>query len=267
MLTIAGFDPSSGAGVTADLAVFSAFGCLGTACITALTVQTTVGVGSIQPVQARIVTETLDWLWNDLPPAGVKIGMLATQENVLAAAAFVKSLRAQGARVPVVLDPVMRSSSGTELLEQAGVRAMREVLLPEIDWVTPNLDELGLLSGAVVRTAGEMERGTAALRVLYPGVGIVATGGHLESPEDLVLHPDGRSEWLRGERIPGRATHGTGCAFSSAMACGLARGVDGFEAARDAKRFVAEAIRRAEPHGRGKGPMNLLWPLGPRGWG
>jgi hydroxymethylpyrimidine/phosphomethylpyrimidine kinase len=261
MLTIAGFDPSSGAGVTADLAVFAAEGCFGTACVTALTVQSTMGVRGVEAVEARVVAETLACLWEDLPADGVKIGMLATAGNVEAVAEFLGRVRGTGA--PVVLDPVLRSSSGRELLSREGIDTLKMRLLPLVDWVTPNLAELGELAGLPVGTADEMEEGAAALRRLFPGLGVVVTGGHLagNSADDLVVSPDGTKMWLRGERIASRATHGTGCAFSSSLACGLSRGLDGVEAARSAKGYVAEAIRQSEPMGRGSGPMNLLWPL------
>lgn len=264
MLTIAGFDPSSGAGVTADLAVFAAFGFFGTSCITALTVQSTVGVRRVEAVGAKTVGETLRCLDEDLPAAGVKIGMLATAENVETVAAFVVGLRSFGQAVPIVLDPVLRSSSGKDLLSEEGLEVLRGRLMPRVDWVTPNLAELGVLIGRKVETAEEMESGALELAGLFPGVGIVVKGGHLaesDAADDLVVSADGSLEWLRGIRIESRATHGTGCAFSSAMVCSLVEGRSGIEAARVAKNFVAEAIRSAVPMGRGFGPMNLLWSL------
>jgi len=206
----------------------------------------------------------LSCLEEDLPASGVKLGMLATAQNVLAVVEFLNGLRVNGRVVPVVLDPVLRSSSGKALLSEDGILALKARLLPLVDWVTPNLGELGLLIGGEVGTPEGMEDGAKELAALFPGLGIVVKGGHLtgsDASDDLVVSPGGALEWLRGDRITSRATHGTGCAFSSAMACGLTRGLAGVEAAREAKRFVAEAIRRAEPLGRGNGPMNLLWPL------
>ena len=151
VLTIAGFDPSSGAGVTADLMVFAAHGLFGTSCITGLTVQSTVGVRSTTAVSAEVVRATLDCLASDLPPVGIKIGMLTTADNVVAVAEFLTVLRGDEDRMPVVLDPVLRSSSGRELLDAEGVAVMRESLLPLVDGVTPNLEELGVLTGQSVR--------------------------------------------------------------------------------------------------------------------
>lgn len=140
VLTIAGFDPSSGAGVTADLMVFAAHGLFGTSCITGLTVQSTVGVRLSVPVVTELVQETLECLVSDLPPVGVKIGMLGMGATVEVVAEFLEGLRAGGRRVPVVLDPVLRSSLGRELLDAAGVEVLRERLLPVVDWVTPNVE-------------------------------------------------------------------------------------------------------------------------------
>ncbi len=270
MLTIAGFDPSSGAGVTADLMVFAAFGCFGTACATALTVQSTMGVRGSEAVSAELVAATLHCLDDDLPVDGVKIGMLATEENVLAVCDFLEQLRRHGREVPVVLDPVLRASSGRELLSAAGVTALRERLLPLVDWVTPNLAELAELTGWRVTTRAEMEAGAQALQAGYRTLGVIAKGGHLAdeaagqadpSSDDLVVAVGGAMTWLTGERVASRSTHGTGCAFSSAMACGLAQGAEPVAAAKAAKAFVRSAMDRAVPIGRGVGPMNLLWPL------
>ncbi len=262
VLTIAGFDPSSGAGVTADLMVFAAHGLFGTSCITGLTVQSTVGVRLSVPVVTELVEETLECLVSDLPPVGVKIGMLGVGATVDVVAKFLEGLRGGGRRVPVVLDPVVRSSSGRELLDAAGVEAMRERLLPLVDWVTPNVEELGVLTGLGVSRREDVEE---AARVLAgggfgTGLNVVVTGGHLERPDDLVL-VGGEAVWLEGEKIESRSTHGTGCAFSSALLSRLVLGDSGKDAARRAKQYVTEAIRTAEAVGAGFGPVNHLWPL------
>jgi len=263
VLTIAGFDPSSGAGVTADLMVFAAHGLFGTSCITSLTVQSTVGVEATHAVSAEIVRATLVCLQADLPVAGVKIGMLSTVANVAVVAEFLGGLRRQGQRIPVVLDPVLRSSSGRELLEAEGVGLLRERLLPLVDWVTPNLEELGILTGRVVERREDMPGAAAALRERFAGLNVLAKGGHLERPDDLVLTAAGEVRWLEGERVASAATHGTGCALSSALLSRLVLGEEGLAAALAAKEYVAEAIRSAAPLGRGNGPMNHLWPIRP----
>jgi len=269
VLTIAGFDPSSGAGVTADLMVFAAHGFFGTSCITALTVQSTLGVRSSHPVPAETVRATLDCLDADLPPAGIKIGMLATAANVAAVADYLQAIRAHSSHIPVVLDPVLRSSSGRELLDEAGLPVLRERLLPLVDWVTPNLDELAILSGQPVAMRRDMAQ--ASLNLLIQCIpenmhkkrlGIFATGGHLDPPDDFLATPAGEEHWLPGERIETTATHGTGCALSSAFLCRLVAGQTPLQAAQAAKRYIAEAMRTATQRGHGNGPLNLLWPLG-----
>ncbi len=262
VLTIAGFDPSSGAGVTADLMVFAAHGLFGTSCITGLTVQSTMGVRATTPVSADIVHDTLDCLQSDLPLAGIKIGMLATAANVAMVAEFLEMLRADDRRVPVVLDPVVRSSSGRELLDPEGVAMLRRRLLPLVDWATPNLEELGILTGHVVGRRDEMLDAARVLQKMGTELNVVATGGHLDPPDDLLLTTAGEVVWLPGEKIASHSTHGTGCAFSSALLSRIVLGDAGKDAAGIAKQYVAEAIRTATPIGHGEGPVNHLWPLG-----
>ena len=262
VLTIAGFDPSSGAGVTADLMVFAAHSLFGTSAITALTVQSTVGVRANHPVSSEILRETLDCLQEDLPPAGIKIGMLGSAANVEVVSGYLESIRrGKGARIPVVLDPVLVSSSGRELLDMWGVTVLRERLLPLVDWITPNLGELSRLTGLNLHLRDEVLGAARILQAHVAGLGVLATGGHLEPPDDLVLTPTGEEIWLPGERVETRATHGTGCAFSSALLSRLVLGDAPADAARVAKEYVANALRTAVPRGTGHGPMNHLWPL------
>lgn len=237
LLTIAGFDPSSGAGITADLAVFAAHGYFGISAITALTVQSTQGVSRTQPVAPELLRETLAYLAADIDIAGVKIGMLATAANVEVVATFLATLQ----DVPIVLDPVLRASSGRELLDPAGVEALARSLLPKVTWVTPNRSEL------------------PSLGVIPPNVGVIVTAGDSDA-SDLVL-ANATQTWLHGEHLESRSTHGTGCAYASALLCNLVSAPDGLQAARNAKQYVTEAIRRAPRIGRGTGPMALYWPL------
>jgi hydroxymethylpyrimidine/phosphomethylpyrimidine kinase len=267
VLTIAGFDPSSGAGVTADLMVFAAHGLFGTSCITAITVQSTLGVQSSHPVSAETVSATLDCLHDDLPPAGIKIGMLATAANVVAVADYLALVRAHSPSIPVVLDPVLRSSSGRELLDTEGLAVLQERLLPLVDWITPNLAELAILSDEPVIARDNLASASFKLQIVNARLdpdkkklGVFATGGHLNPPDDFLLLPGGEKHWLRGEQIETSATHGTGCALSSAFLCRLVAGDTAPDAAQAAKRYVAEALRSATPRGHGNGPLNLMWP-------
>lgn len=268
VFTIAGFDPSSGAGITADLKVFAAHGLFGTSCITALTVQSTTGVRAVHPVPGDTLRATLQCLEEDLPPAGIKIGMLATSDNVKAAAQYLEDLRSRaGRQVPVVVDPVLQSSSGATLLDERGVDALRERLLPLADWVMPNIGELALLSGQPVEDRDAVPEACRVLQGTVAGwsggapPGIFAKGGHLAQPDDYLLSPNGDEMWMSGERVGARSMHGTGCALSSAFLSQLVLGRVASEAAQLAKAYVAEAIRSAPELGLGSGILNHLWPL------
>ncbi|MEK6396647.1 MAG: bifunctional hydroxymethylpyrimidine kinase/phosphomethylpyrimidine kinase [Terriglobus sp.] len=256
-LTIAGFDPSSGAGITADLQVFAAHGIFGTSAITALTVQSTVGVRRVQPVDASLLQETLATLHDDVPPHGIKIGMLGGLEQVEAVTQYLRSLEGNGP--VVVLDPVIRSSSGALLLEEAGLHMLQAELLPLVDVITPNVGELLLLAGISAESDTSIQAEAEKLSAIHD-IAVVVTGGDRVKPDDFVF-VDGQWTLLAGEHIATTATHGTGCAFSSALLCGMLQGHSVVEAARAAKAYVARAMRTATPHGAGKGPMNLLWPV------
>ncbi len=249
--------------MTADRMVFAAHELFGTSCITSLTVQSTLGVRTSYAVEAKTISETLACLEEDLPPAGIKIGMLGAAGAVEAVSAFLEERRARGVMAPVVVDPVIRSSSGRELLDARGVDLLCSRLLPLADWVTPNLDELALLTGLPVRGEHEVVRGAEALQRRYgeAQINVLVTGGHLESPDDFLLTSEGGADWVRGTRVETTSTHGTGCAFSSAFLSRLVRGDTGLTAVREAKAYVAEALRRASPIGHGRGPMNHLWPI------
>jgi hydroxymethylpyrimidine/phosphomethylpyrimidine kinase len=273
VLTVAGFDPGSGAGITADLKTFSAHGIYGVACISAMTVQSTLGVRAVEPLPAMLVRQTLECLADDVSLSGVKIGMLGSSAVVCEVSSF---LIAQSGSIPrerIVLDPVLRSSSGTALIDRDGVRVLREELLPRVGWITPNIDELALLAGGDLSSAVSLNQeqvpaAAARLQVIASRLGndalnVVVTGGHLSRPDDFLLAASGEGSWLAGEKIITNATHGTGCAFSSALLCELIYGRTPQEAVVAAKAYVTEALRSAYPVGKGKGPMNHLFPFDP----
>ncbi len=257
VLTIAGFDPSGGAGVTADIKTIAAHGCYGVACITAMTVQSTVGVGRVVPLDGGLVRETLENLASDFEMAVVHIGMLGNGDVAEAVAGFLT-----GRNPPnIVLDPILRSSSGAELLDQAGVKVLREKLMPLATVVTPNVEEAAALSGLEVGNPEQMR--AAADRLHSQGArAVVVTGGHL-NPAVEVLSTSaaaGVKEWVfRSEKLPSKSTHGTGCAFSTALACNLALQVELPEAVRLAKAYVSEAIAHAYAVGQGVGPVNHMY--------
>jgi hydroxymethylpyrimidine/phosphomethylpyrimidine kinase len=259
LLTIAGHDPSSGAGITADLQTFAAHRLLGTSAITALTVQSTLGVAQIHAVPPTLLQHTLQYLCADLPPAGIKIGMLDSAEIVSTVAAFL----AVGCepKIPVVLDPILRSSSGASLLTPEALETLHNQLLPSVTWITPNWFELSALTDLPIETLAQAEAATHALALRHPHLHIVATAGDRSEPIDILRLPTGEIHRFVGEHIESTSTHGTGCAFSSALLCLLVLRDTPIEAVRGAKHFVTEAIRRAPNLGHGKGPLNLLWHL------
>ena len=257
-LTIAGFDPSSGAGITADLSVFAAHGLYGTAAITATTVQSTLGVASIRAADPAWLQRTLEYVSSDLPAAGVKIGILATDPIVRVISDF---LRTAPRRVPIVYDPVLHASSGMELLDPSALRRIHAELLPLVGWITPNWSELSILTGERVRTLEEASRAADLLGKPHPGLYIVATAGDQDEPIDLLRTPGGAVQSFIGERVETTSTHGTGCAFASALLSRLVRGEAPAKAVAHAKTYVAEAMRSAPGLGHGRGPLNLLWPL------
>ncbi len=259
--TIAGFDPSSGAGVTADLMTFASHGLFGCSAITALTVQSTTGVRGIEPVRREQLGNTLACLGEDLPPAGVKVGMLGARAIAGVVGAFLRGWRTGGATCPVVLDPVLRSSSGRMLYPLEGLALLHETVLPQVDWITPNWGELEVLTGVAVGDLAAAERGAQLLIERHPGMGVIVTGGEAQRPVDLLVRDGIKTVVLDGERVATTSTHGTGCAFSSAFLARLVLGVEADEAARLAKAFVAGALRHAPGLGAGTGPMGLLWPL------
>jgi hydroxymethylpyrimidine/phosphomethylpyrimidine kinase len=262
VLTIAGFDPSSGAGVTADIKTIAAHGCYGVGCITAMTVQSTAGVRRVEAVEAELVTETLEELAADIPIAAVRVGMLGSAKVVRAVAEFLGSRSGKAGKLPnVVLDPILRSSSGAELLDAVGTRVLIERLIPLADVVTPNVDEAAALTGLKVTNLEEM-RGAAAKLHSMGVSAVVITGGHLEKAIDLLSFTTKngvQEEVFKAERQRSNSTHGTGCAFATAMACHLALGRGLAEAALLAKTYVAAAIAAGHPLGRGTGPVHHLY--------
>jgi hydroxymethylpyrimidine/phosphomethylpyrimidine kinase len=262
VLSIAGFDPSSGAGVTADLKTASANGCYAVTCVTALTVQSSQGVFGVQPLEPELVSRTLRALADDLEIAAVRIGMLGWGTVAAAVADFLEANKLPN----VVLDPVLRSSSGAELLDRAGVDVLRLRLLPLADVITPNVEEAAVLAGTQPPASGaswdEILPQIRATAGKLHGLGahaVVITGGHLADASDYLSYQMNgalQEEVFLGQRIGSGSTHGTGCAFATALACQLAHGKRLPEAVRAAKDYVRKAIAAAYPLGKGTGPLN-----------
>ncbi|MGN0287076.1 MAG: hydroxymethylpyrimidine/phosphomethylpyrimidine kinase [Atopobiaceae bacterium] len=293
VLTIAGLDPSGGAGLVADLKTIQAHGCCGMAVATAITAQNTLGVSNVGAVDAGLVRAQLDAVFQDVAPDAVKVGMVPNPE---VAAAIADTLARWGAS-RIVVDPVMVSSTGTLLSNEQGKRGCSHPATPQPHrakapadegvsnasaqsgprvvspsflrlyrsamLLTPNLDEAEAMLGALVRTRDQRQH---AARVLAAQLGSSALlkAGHAAGDADdiLALATDGAPlevVALQGERLPGAAAHGTGCALSSAIACGLARGLDLADACRAAKRYVAGGLAHEPGPGRGVPPIDHLW--------
>lgn len=253
VLSVAGFDPSSGAGISADLKVFAAHGLYGVLAITALTIQSTQGVRRVEPVGGKIFRDTLECLAEDGTIAGVKIGMLGSADAARELVSFLS--HATVPRENIVLDPVLISSSGAAFLEPDGLHLLRQDLLPLVGWITPNVDELATLTGEPAAVRDEVPGLAATLAGLAPGLNVVVTGGHLDPPDDFLRTASGEELWFSGERVETTSTHGTGCVFSSALLCRLLAGDAPADAVRGAKAFVTQALESAVPIGRGKGPV------------
>lgn len=257
VLTIAGFDPSSGAGITADIKTIAAHECYGVSCITALTVQSTQGVRRVQSVDLEIITATLDALVSDMEIAAVHIGMLGTAAVVQTVVDFLSR-----AKLPhVVLDPILKSSSGADLLDFAGSQLLMERLIPLAEMITPNLAEASVLTGLPVTNLDQMRAAAVKLHAMG-AVNAVITGGDLEKATDLLSFTTSRGvdqEVFKSERLQSNSTHGTGCAFSTSLACHLAQGRGLPEAVLLSKAYVAAAIGQAYPLGKGVGPLNHLY--------
>ncbi|MFY9908829.1 MAG: bifunctional hydroxymethylpyrimidine kinase/phosphomethylpyrimidine kinase [Candidatus Sulfotelmatobacter sp.] len=261
VLTIAGFDPSSGAGVTADIKTIGAHGCYGVACITAMTVQSTAGVRRVEAIGAELVTETLEELAADMPIAAVHIGMLGTAKTLKAVAEFLARRSGKSKLPNVVLDPILKSSSGADLLDAAGAKLLIEKLIPLADVITPNVDEATVLTGVRVTDLDQMRAAAAKLHEMGSQA-VVITGGHLEKAIDLLSFRTKRGteqEVFKAERQKSNSTHGTGCAFATAIACHLALDRGLAEATLLAKTYVAAAIAAGHPLGRGVGPVHHLY--------
>lgn len=257
VLTIAGFDPSSGAGITADIKTIAAHECFGISCITALTVQSTQGVRRVEAVDPELISETLQELVSDLPPDAVHIGMLGNERVVAAVGDFLA-----GTKLPhVVLDPILKSSSGADLLDSAGTQLLIKKLLPLAELITPNLDEASVLTGMEVTNLDQMREAANRLHALG-AANLVITGGDLEKAIDLLSFTTLRGteqEVFKADRQRSNSTHGTGCAFATALACHLAHGRGLPEAVLLSKAYVSAAIANAHPVGQGVGPLYHLY--------
>ena len=249
-LTIAGSDPSGGAGIQADLKTFHQFGVYGEAVVTLVTVQNTVAFERIECLSPDLVAAQIRAVIADIPPAAAKTGALGNREIIEAVADL-----AGGIQFPLIVDPVIASKHGGALLAPGAIAALKTSLLPLAFLVTPNLAEAELLTGRAVRDVSGMRAAAEELRAMGPRA-VLVKGGHLSGKVTDILLWDGGWIEFPGERIETRHTHGTGCTFSAAITALLAQGEELPEAIRGAKDYVTEAIRTNPDLGTGAGPLN-----------
>lgn len=253
LLTIAGFDPSCGAGTAADLKTFAAHGCYGVAAITSLTVQSTQGVQTAHNTPSAELRAQLDVLAKDCDIAAVKIGMLGNRANAAVVGEFLEAHKF----AHVVLDPVMKSSSGAELLDAAGIKFLAAELLKRASVITPNVPEAEVLTALAIKDVTEME--AAARKLVEMGArAVIVKGGHMDRAVD-VLFDGAEMVQLGGDRVKTDNTHGTGCAFASAIAAQLASGRSLLEAATLAKAYVMKAIEKGYAIGKGRVPLDHFY--------
>lgn len=262
-LSIAGFDGSGGAGIQADLKTFSAWGCYGMTVLTALPVQNTLGVRNCYPLPLQAIKDQLNAIFDDIRPDCIKIGMLYTADIIEAVA---ECLKTRAAGIPLVLDPVTVAKSGDPLLLPEALESLKALLIPLASLITPNLPEATALTGMHAETAEAMPALANALLALGPEA-VLLKGGHLAAAisDDLLLQQRGEPHWLKGNRIASKNTHGTGCTLSSAIAAGLAQGLDLYQASQAAKNYVYQAILAAKDQtlGKGQGPVHHFYHLWP----
>lgn len=250
-LTIAGSDSSGGAGIQADLKAMTLNGVFAMSAITALTAQNTTGVTDIMDVNPEFLNSQMDAIFTDIYPDAIKIGMVSDKELIESIAAKLIEYDAKN----IVLDPVMVATSGSKLLKDDAIDALKERLIPLADLITPNIPEAEILSGITIKDDKDMEKAAKDIADKF-AVNVLLKGGHAINDANDFLFLDGKGIWIRGDRIDNENTHGTGCTLSSAIAANLAKGKDIEEAVRLSKKYLEGALKDGLNLGKGHGPMN-----------
>ena len=247
VLTIAGSDCSGGAGIQADLKTFAAFKTYGMSVITAITAQNTTGVREVFDIPVNTIENQINAVMEDIFPDSIKIGMVSKSETIEVIWRSLKAFKCKN----IVVDPVMVSTSGSKLLEDSAIDAVKEKLFEIADIITPNLFEGEILSKMSINSKKDMILACEKIQKYYNGY-ILLKGGHLLDSCDDLLYKDGSIFWIKGERISNENTHGTGCTLSSAIAACLAKGSTANESASYAKRYVSAAIADGLNLGQGR---------------
>ena len=255
-LTIAGSDSSGGAGIQADIKTMTAHGVYAMSVITALTAQNTTGVYGIAEVEPDFVARQLDCVFQDIMPDSVKIGMVSNPKIIEVIASKLENYNAKN----IVLDPVMVATSGSKLSSDSAVGALVEKLFPLVAVITPNIPEAEFLCEMKIKTTSDMERAAEMLSKKTKGA-VIIKGGHLTESADDLLYYNGEFEWLRSPRVDNPNNHGTGCTLSSAIACGLAKGLSVSEAFSQAKEYITGALTAGLDIGKGSGPLNHCYKI------
>ncbi|MDO4337145.1 MAG: bifunctional hydroxymethylpyrimidine kinase/phosphomethylpyrimidine kinase [Eubacteriales bacterium] len=250
-LTIAGSDSSGGAGIQADIKTMLANGVYAMSAVTALTAQNTTGVTGIMEVSPQFLEEQLDNIFTDIYPDAVKIGMVSSAALAASISQKLKEYQAHN----IVVDPVMVATSGSRLCSNEAVSALKELLLPMADILTPNIPEAEILSGMSITTPEDMLSAAEFISSAWH-CSVLLKGGHQLNDANDLLYKDNSYQWFYGKRIDNPNTHGTGCTLSSAIASNLAKGFDMSTSVRRAKAYISGALSAMLDLGHGSGPMN-----------
>lgn len=251
VLTIAGSDCSGGAGIQADIKTMIMNGVYAMSVITALTAQNTTGVFGIQETPVEFVDQQMDCVFQDIFPDAVKIGMLSSPEIMRHVAAGLQKYEARH----IVLDPVMVSTSGHRLMQKEAEETLQKELFPLAEVITPNIPEAEVLTGLKITDADSMELAASVISSEFH-ISVLLKGGHRVEDANDLLYTDGKTQWLKGERIDNPNTHGTGCTLSSAIASNLAKGYDLTDSVIRAKSYLTDALRADLNLGKGSGPLD-----------
>lgn len=254
VLTIAGSDCSGGAGIQADIKTITSNKMYAMSVITALTAQNTTGVSGVVDISPEFVKMQLDSVFTDIFPDAVKIGMVSNVEII---EVIVERLKYYGAK-NIVVDPVMVATSGSKLLKEDAIEAVKNVLIPIADIITPNVAEAEVLSGIKIESLEDMEESAKIISNMLKG-SVLVKGGHIgDDASDLILS-ESEICWIEGKRIQNDNTHGTGCTLSSAIACNLAEGLSVKDSVKNAKAYLTGALKDGLNLGKGSGPLNHMY--------